>query len=262
MFQHFNAEMLLLHLLSSHFWSSYFLQLRHLIITFPPSETPRPCHFMMPAYGCHNLLSSPWAPLLSLRRPAASASCMTACFPAATLVTAYRWRRGACFTNDACSTGASWGCRRRQRESVQHACYCWLSHSLMYPPARRQCAIHSAVIQSYALARQMVLATHCPAPQKSAELWDDLQANFKHRFQAGIKVLLCFCPYFIVLVGEPAPCVGFKWSQSLSGSGGIPVNLQLLNAASLNRCPLSCCGRWWIKTLCSPLQVNCADLSE
>lgn len=194
--------MRLWHLQVHIFWSSYFpsestqeadLQRRHLIITLPPSATPRPCHFMMPAYGCHNLLSSPWALLLSLRHPAASASCMTACFPAATLVTAYRWRRGACFTNDACSTGASWGWRRRQRESVQHACYCWLSHPLMYPPARRQCAIHSAVIQSCALARQMVLAIHCPALGWSAS---KLKAPFSSR-NKGLVVLLsifyCHC---------------------------------------------------------------------
>lgn len=46
------------------------------------------------------------------------------------VVTAHRWRRATCFRNDACSTelGESWGCQwKAERESVQHACYCWLS---------------------------------------------------------------------------------------------------------------------------------------
>lgn len=109
---------------------------------------------MKPACRCHNSLSSPWALLLSRRCPAASASCMTACFPTATVVTAYRWRHGACFPNDACLTGASRGCQRRQTESVQHARHCSLS-ALMHPPARRQCATRSAVVQSFAQPRQM-----------------------------------------------------------------------------------------------------------
>lgn len=164
------------------------------------------------------------------------------------VVTVYRWRCGACSRNDACPTGVSWGCQRRQRESVQQACHCWLSRDV-FNVSDCQVAIchalssHSIILPGSPDGITYDKADTLPGTAESLELWDDPWTNLKRRFHAEIKISLCFCSYFTAVVCEPAPCVGFKSSQSHSNSAGIPVSLQLLNAASLNRCPLSCRGR-------------------
>lgn len=180
---------------------------------------------------------------------------MTACFPTATLVAAYRWRHGAVSTNDVRSTGAS----RRKRQSVQQTTNHWLSTS-MHPPARQQHAIGSTVIQSLALARQMVSPTdgliRRLAPKKSVESLDHLQTNCIFKLEPRSR-----CTFvLIVTVGEPGRCIGFKCSQRVGSSTGIPVNRERQPHWTDARC--RAVGGVVLKTQCSLLQVNYADLSE
>ncbi len=98
---------------------------------------------------------------MSLRHHAASVSCMTACFPTAALLSLH--------TDDDKEPALEMMHARLvrpedvsgSRESVFSMPAIADSHgtALMYPPARQQYAIHSAVSQSFALAHQMVSPT-------------------------------------------------------------------------------------------------------
>ncbi len=95
------------------------------------------------------------------------------------VVTAYRWRRGACFRNDTCSTGASWGCQRRQRESVRRACYCWLSRDVFNVSTCQAAICHT--LSSHSIIRPGTpdgitydKVDTLPGAAESLELWDDM----------------------------------------------------------------------------------------
>lgn len=94
----------------------------------------------------------------------------------------------------------------------------------MHPPARRQHAIRSTVIQSLAVARQMVSPTDVP-PGTEEEFGVLRSSANKLHFQARIKVKLeprsRYAFVLIVTVGEPGCC---KCSQHVGSSTGIPVN--------------------------------------
>lgn len=142
----------------------------------------RSCHFKMPACTCHNSLSSPYEPCYCLwdtmlRLHHVWQHVFPQQLRCQHVLTTMTWSLLQKWCMLDCSV---------LRMSVEAEGECSAlsatadspGTALMYPPARQQYAIHSAVIQSFALARQMVSPLirliHCLALQKVWGFWDHM----------------------------------------------------------------------------------------
>lgn len=194
------------------------LHRRRVISTVPPSATPDPatswCQHADVITRCPPHVS----PAIVSEMPCCFCIMCDSLFShSSPVVTAYRWRMepasGILHARLECPEDVSGG---RGRVFSMSATADSPGTALMYPPASRQYAIHSAVIQSFALARQMVSPLirliHCLAPQK---VWSIGMIRtvwyVKHHFQAeNIDLTVLFVLIVIAIVCKPTPCVGFK----------------------------------------------------
>lgn len=154
------------------------------------------------------------------------------------------------------STEASRGCQQKQcvgGGGVQHTTFS-PGTALMYPPARQQYAVHSAVIQSLAPERQMVSPMirlmYPPGAAETFSPWDEMLTNLKQLFQAEIKAHCAFVHILLFFwaggglfhvkpsqnaeqwkpVGLRAP----KWSFSKQMPAVVPVGVNEMKLSALS----------------------------